>query len=441
MRPRRIAYVLKVFPKISETFIASELAELRRRGVELRILSLLPPRGDLRHEIVSRAGLDQITCYQVKDFLTVLREFRPQLLHAHFATEATAAAIELATEERIPFSFTAHGYDIHRKAPPDFGARAKAARAVVTVSQANAAYMTDTFGVPPSHIRVIPCGVDTERFRPPVGVSPVAAPQSRNGLEVSVRQAGAHASRHPSTVLDFEHEDEDETGSLVPLIVCVARQVTVKNLGLLLEACALLVQRHVRFRCVLVGDGPCRTELEAARARLGLMEIVEMPGAAEQSQVLEWWQHAIIGVLTSDSEGMPVSLMEAAACGVPAVATAVGGVPELVEDGVTGLLVPPRDAPALASALERLLVDRSLRTRLGRAARRRAEDKFSVTRQVDQLLGLWSDILAAGGRTPVFVSDTLGAATDPALPTLALALDPAEASLSAKACESMVSEA
>src|SRR6266404_6098999 len=150
MTPRRIAYVLKVFPKISETFIATELAELRRRGVELRILSLLPPRGDLRHEIVSRAGLDQITCYQAKDFLSVLREFRPQLLHAHFATEATAAAIELATEERIPFTFTAHGYDIHRKAPPDFCARAKAAGAVVTVSQANAAYMTDTFGVPPS---------------------------------------------------------------------------------------------------------------------------------------------------------------------------------------------------------------------------------------------------------------------------------------------------
>ena len=329
MTPRRIAYVLKVFPKISETFIATELAELRRRGVELRILSLLPPRGDLRHEIVSRAGLDQITCYQAKDFLSVLREFRPQLLHAHFATEATAAAIELATEERIPFTFTAHGYDIHRKAPPDFCARAKAAGAVVTVSQANAAYMTDTFGVPPSQIRVIPCGVDTERFRPPVRVSPVAAPQSRKGLELSVRQTVAHPRSNPSTALDFEHEDEDVTGSFIPLIVCVARQVMVKNLGLLLEACALLAERGVRFRCVLVGDGPCRTELEAARAQLGLMEIVEMPGAAEQSQVLEWWQRATIGVLTSDSEGMPVSLMEAAACGVLPLSAAHSGMAEV----------------------------------------------------------------------------------------------------------------
>src|SRR5439155_25695126 len=99
---RRIAYVLKVFPKISETFIASELAELRRRGIELRILSLLPPRGDLRHDIVASAGLDQITCYQPKDFLPVLREFQPQLLHAHFATEATEAAIALATDHGSP---------------------------------------------------------------------------------------------------------------------------------------------------------------------------------------------------------------------------------------------------------------------------------------------------------------------------------------------------
>ncbi|HTL56091.1 MAG TPA: glycosyltransferase [Candidatus Limnocylindrales bacterium] len=416
--PRCIVYVLRVFPKISETFIASELAELRRRGIDLRILSLLPPRGDLIHDIVSRAGLDKITCYEPKDFPAVLREFRPQLLHAHFATEATAAAIELATEERLPFTFTAHGYDIHRKPPSDFGARAKAARAVVTVSHANAAYITQTFGVPASHIRVIPCGVDTERFRP----APLAAARVGKGFELSGSQAGPYPRSHSSTVLDYEAEDEPP-----PLIVCVARHVLVKNLGLLLDACALLAEHGVRFRCILLGDGPCRRELEAARARLGLLEIVEMRGAAEQSQVLAWWQHAAVGVLTSDSEGVPVSLMEAAACGVPAVATSVGGVPELVEDGVTGLLVPPRDAPALASALERLLGDQSLRRRLGEAARQRAQEKFSVTRQVDQLLGLWSEILATGGATPVFVSDSFGAESDSALPTLALALDPVEA--------------
>src|SRR6266404_7110838 len=75
MTPRRIAYVLKIFPKISETFIAAELAELRRRGIELRILSLLPARGGLRHDIVVNAGLEQLTSYDPKEFLDVLRDF------------------------------------------------------------------------------------------------------------------------------------------------------------------------------------------------------------------------------------------------------------------------------------------------------------------------------------------------------------------------------
>src|SRR5439155_18192535 len=104
--------------------------------------------------------------------------------------------------------------------------------------------------------------------------------------------------------------------------------------------------RGVNFRAVLIGDGPCRGALEETRSRLGLQEIVQMPGPAEQSEVLKWWQRATVGLLMSDQEGMPVSLMEAAACGVPVVATAVGGVPEMVEDGVTGLLVPAGDAEA-----------------------------------------------------------------------------------------------
>src|SRR5438045_2807000 len=228
MLPQRIVYVLKVFPKISETFIAEELAELRRRGIELRILSLLPARTGLRHDIIASAGLEELTSYEPKDFSSIVQEFNPQLLHAHFATEATAMAIELATEHQLPFTFTAHGYDIHRKAPSDFSARAAAAKAVVTVSRANADYIGRTFGVPASHIRIIPCGVDTERFEP-------------------------------------SRANDSTPGT--PLIVCVARQVPVKNLGLLLDACSLLAKRGTNFHCVLVGDGPCRGELEEKRAR------------------------------------------------------------------------------------------------------------------------------------------------------------------------------
>ena len=348
----RVAYVVNVFPKLSETFIAGELAELRRRGVEVRILSLRRPPDELRHDLIARAGLTERVCYDPRDFPKLLRDFAPELLHAHFAIEPAAAAQELAAEIAVPFTFTAHGYDVYRRPPADFAARAAAARAVITVSEANARHIIQTFGVSRAHLHVIPCGVDISRFLP--------------------------------------GEGQPE----LPHIVCVARLVPVKNLGLLLETCDELRARSVKFRCVLVGEGRCREELLAARARLGLEDVVELVGAAEQGEVCAWWRRATVAVLTSEREGMPVCLMEAAACGVPAVATAVGGVPELVENGTTGLLAPAGDAHALADGLQRLLHDPALAARLGAAAWRRAVELFDIRRQVGRLLRLWSELVS-----------------------------------------------
>ena len=353
MTLRRVAYVVNVFPKLSETFIAWELAELRRRGVEVRVLALRRPEEGRRHEFIAQAGLDERTHYHAREFAAVLRKFRPEFLHAHFATEPAAVARDLAADLGVPFTFTAHGYDIYRTPPRDFADRAAAAAAVVTVSEANARYIAQVFGVPVSRIRVIPCGVDTERFSPQ---GPRAEP---------------------------------------PHIVCVARLAPVKNLGLLLRACADLQASGVEFHCVLVGDGPSRDEIEALRARLGLARVVELIGAAQQTEVLAWWRRATIAVLTSNNEGMPVSLMEAAACGVPAVAPAVGGIPELVEDRVTGMLAPAGDARALALALELLLRNPELAAGMGAAARRRAQERFSLARQMDRLLALWAERVGA----------------------------------------------
>ena len=351
MIPRRVAYIVNVFPKLSETFIAGELAELRRQGVDVRVLSLREPIEEIRHEIIDLACLAERTVYDPREFPTALRDFKPDILHAHFATQPTAAAQYWSAELGVKFTFTAHGYDIYRRPPADFSTRAAAASAVVTVSEANARYISNSFGVAPNHIRVIPCGVDTDRFRP------------------------------------------TNERTEIPVIVCVARLNPVKNLGLLLQACALLQTRGLRFRCVIIGDGPCRKELETIRAELGLEHAVELFGAADQSVVLTWWRRAAIAVLTSHSEGMPVCLMEAAACGVPVVATAVGGVPELVQDGVTGLLTQPGDAERLAAALSHLLCDTNLSSRFGVAARHRAEERFSVKRQVNRLLEMWIDVV------------------------------------------------
>ena len=372
MSPRRVAYVLNVFPKLSETFIATELAELRRRGVELRVLSLRPPDAGVRHRFIDEAGLEQLTWRDPAQFESALREFQPQLLHAHFATEPADAARHWSQRLGVPFTFTAHGYDIRRKPPPDFAARAGAARALVTVSEANRRYIVKTFGVPSEHIHVIPSGVETNRFVP---------------------CGGRSVERRIPAPCESPGFTELGENSALPLIVCVARHVKVKNLGLLLDVCALLRDRGVAFKCISVGDGVCRRELEEQCAQQRLGDCVEFVGAQVQEHVLALWQQADVAVLTSENEGMPVSLMEAAACGVPAVATAVGGVPELVEHEVTGLLAPPGGATAFADALQSLLLDSARRARMGALARQRALERFSLSRQVDALLDLWSEIL------------------------------------------------
>ena len=241
---------------------------------------------------------------------------------------------------------------------------------MITVSEANARYIATSFGVPRERICVIPCGVDTAIF---------CALESEPGTPAAMDLQGA---------------------AQPPLIVCVARHEPVKNLGLLLEACAALRDRSVKFRCLMIGDGSSHDELIGIRAQLKLEPLVEMTGEAERATVLAWLRRASVAVLSSHSEGMPVCLMEAGACEVPVVATRVGGIPELVEDGVTGLLTPPGDAPAMADAFERLLSNRRLRAEMGRAARRRIEANFSLGGQVDRLLNLWSglEIGAANGR-------------------------------------------
>lgn len=347
----RIAYVVRAFPKVSETFIASELAEVVRRGVQVRIVAWEDPGEPVRHPLVSRAGLDRLVTYDAGRHLTVLRDFRPQLIHAHFATRATAMAREFAADLGVPYTFTAHRYDIFDKPPKDFRARADGAAAVVTVSEANVEYMERSFGIGRARMRLIPCGIDTEQFRP-------------GGVRIEP-----------------------------PHIVCVARLEPVKNHAMLLQACALLRGRGLDFRCVLIGDGKSREAVAEERARLGLEDIVLMTGAADQDQVCRWWQGAAIAVLPSNSEGMPVSLMEAGACGLPIVATAVGGIPEMLAHGVSGLLIPPGDAAALASALEELLRDPAKRAAYGAAAREQALSRFSVMHQVDQLMAMWEEVL------------------------------------------------
>ncbi len=177
-----------------------------------------------------------------------------------------------------------------------------------------------------------------------------------------------------------------------PLIGIVARLVPIKRHEDFIAASALVLARHPEARFLVIGDGERRTELEALTGRCGLSERVRFLG----------WRHDLdriyvdldVVVLTSANEGSPVSLIEAMAAARPVVATAVGGVPDLVEHGVTGWLTPSGDPSSLADAIATLLADPERRRAMGTAGRKRVADGYGVDRLVSDVERLYTDLMS-----------------------------------------------
>jgi glycosyltransferase involved in cell wall biosynthesis len=226
-----------------------------------------------------------------------------------------------------PYSFTAHAHDIFLPNPYLSG-NLTAAQTVVTISEYNRRFLISS-GTPAKKITVIPCGLDLQEFC----VQPDRTP--------------AHGT-----------------------IVSIGRLDPIKGFLSLIDACALLQERGVPFACEIVGEGPQRRELEQQIHAHGLREKFHLLGALSQAQVREVLARAELFVLPSvrtadgNQDGIPVALMEAMALGIPVISTQVSGIPELVIDEVSGLLIPPQDARALAAALERLLGNASLREKV-----------------------------------------------------------------------------
>lgn len=179
--------------------------------------------------------------------------------------------------------------------------------------------------------------------------------------------------------------------SRAPLVVAVGRLNPMKGIDDFLKAIALLAGRFAEARFVIVGDGASRRELEEQARRLGLAGRVVFTGT--RLDVAAILSQAAISVAPSLSEGLSNVVLESMAAGVPVVATRVGGTPEILDDGVTGLLVPPCDSQALSGAIGRLLGDEALAQRLGDAARARAVNRFSMEQMVHQTEGLYRALL------------------------------------------------
>jgi glycosyltransferase involved in cell wall biosynthesis len=274
-------------------------------------------------------------------------------IHAHFASSAASVALDVHRLTGVPYSFTAHAKDIYRNGLDIDHLRMKLdqARFAVTVSDYNRDHLA-RLGA--RHVVRIYNGIDLRRFVPNGGAS-------------------------------------DEP----PLVLAVGRLVEKKGFDVLIRACELLRVDGVRFRCLIVGKGELAHDLQTLISALDLEQYVELAGPLPREKLLELFPRAAVVaapcVVGSDGnrDGLPTVLTEAMALKVPVVATPVTGIPELVEDGETGLIVPERDPAALATAIRLLVEDTETARRLAEAGRERVERDFDLHVNVRELRTLF----------------------------------------------------
>lgn len=406
----RLAYVMSRFPKLTETFVLFEVLAVERAGGSVELYPLLREREPTMHPeaapLVERAHYQPFLSLPIlRSQLWYLRHRRwaylatlatvlrgtirspnfflgalgiyPKTAHAarlmsaagvehvhcHFANHPALAGYVIHRLAGIPYSFTAHGSDLHVDRT-FLWPKVREAAFVVAISEDNRREILAECppGAADGKVVVLHCGVDTGRFRPREAT---AEPP-----------VGAGTPPRPLRILSV--------GSLHE----------VKGQRVLIDACRRLAAGGVELRCTLVGDGPDRRLLERAIDAAGLGGTVELAGRRTQAEIADLMAGADVFVAPSvptrsgKREGIPVVLMEAMASGVPVVASRLSGIPELVIDGECGLLVPPGDVPALAAAIERLAGDLPFRRRLGAAGRARVEASFDQDRGAAALLDL-----------------------------------------------------
>jgi glycosyltransferase involved in cell wall biosynthesis len=394
----RIAYVLGTYPLPTTTFIDREIQQLRRMGVGISPIAIRRPKRtlstgqrDLQADVryVLPASAPAVAWSHLRFLATrpgvylrtlaalasrphpslaarlrtvghfalgvhvarLVREAgRVDHIHAHFVDRAALIALVVGRLLDRPYSATAHANDIYVR-PVLLSEKLAEAKFVATCTKYNERHLRSVLGSGAERtVRCIYHGLDLPSYEP---------------------------SGHPRSR---------------PLLLSIGQLKEKKGLAYLLDACRLLGDRGVDFECEIVGDGPLRTELESRRDALSLGDRVRFLGTLAHDEVIARYADATVFVLPcvtardGDRDGIPNVILEAMAMGLPVVSTRHSGIPEAVDDGRTGDLVPPEDANALADALARLLADEARRERFGRAGRRRAKEIFDVEVNVQRLL-------------------------------------------------------
>jgi glycosyltransferase involved in cell wall biosynthesis len=408
-----IAFVLKGYPRLSETFIAQEIRALEERGLDIRIVSLRRPTDRAIHPIHReiRAPLLYLPEYLWREPLRVLRgwlsarrlagygaarrQFLRDLvrdptpnrgrrfgqamvlarelagdirhLHAHFLHTPASVARYAALMLGLDWTVSAHAKDIWTIPEWEKREKLQACRWLVTCTASGAEHLAAL--APAGRVALVYHGLDFRRFPPPVD-----AADSAVGAAASPPRDGGDPAR-PAVILS------------------VGRAVAKKGYDDLLEALALLPP-GLRWRFIHIGGGTLLPELRRRAERLGIAARIEWRGAQAQEVVLDAYREADLFVLASriaadgDRDGLPNVLMEAQSQGLACLATTVPGIGELITDGVTGALVAPNAPSALAAALARLIADPEQRRALGAAGQHRVRSDFGMDAGISRLVAL-----------------------------------------------------
>jgi glycosyltransferase involved in cell wall biosynthesis len=393
----RVGYVLKMFPRFSETFVLNEVLELERQGLEVEIFSILPPTEGRFHPRLSKlcAGIRYLPASGYLDFWNSLRRNRASLegrrkgygralwhalgspteaglknfmrasfiaetsldlqlhhLHAHFADTPAQVTMYASMMTGIHYSFTAHAKDIYHQDVNWDLLRDVATNSafLVTVSEANRGYLERKLPGPawPKIVRLYN-GINLDVFVPP------------------------KAKRAENVVLS------------------VGRLVEKKGFRYLIEAVGVLKNRGLNVDCRIIGEGEDKTALRSLISGLKLGRSVTLLGGLPQDRVLEHMQEAAVFVLPAviagdgNRDALPTVLLEALATGLPVISTDVVGIPEVLDKGKCGLLVAQRDTEALAEGMAMALRNAKLRRRLARLGRDKVEKAFDIRRNVSRL--------------------------------------------------------
>lgn len=290
-------------------------------------------------------------------------------LHNNFADSSCSVAMLAAAVGGFEFSFTMHGptefFEPYRWRLDEKIRRAKFVSCISHFCRSQAMVFS-----PPEaweKIRIVHCGVDPDAYRP-----------------------GRHEGRGWR-------------------VLFVGRLAAVKGLPVLLEAAAQLTPSHPDLQLTLAGDGPDLKLIKAMIERLGLSGHARILGYQSEEQVSRLLGEHDVFAMASFAEGVPVVLMEAMAAGVPVVAPHIAGIPELIDDGRNGFLVPPGDPAALAARVHELLEDAALRTRLAAAGRLKVENDFNLRTECDRFHRILTSLVGGSANAADLAAQTQAA--------------------------------